>query len=158
MKILVMRHGDAEAPKTDDASRMLTDYGRQQAAKIGQWLAASAFVPGLMIVSPYRRAQETANIVLSHLSEKPECRTDKGITPEGSPNRVLDVLAKIKDQRVIMLVSHMPFVSDFIDVAVRGTSGVSLSPLPTAGLAMLEADIISRGTAKLVNVIYPENC
>ena len=59
MELILWRHAEA-APGDPDAARALTDHGRRQAEAMARWLAPRLSRELRMIVSPARRAQETA--------------------------------------------------------------------------------------------------
>ena len=62
MDLLIIRHAKAEGFAMDDASRVLTESGRDQAHRVGEFLKSHNLVPDLTISSPYLRAKETAEI------------------------------------------------------------------------------------------------
>ncbi len=59
MELILWRHAEA-APGSPDAARPLTDRGRSEAALVARWLAARLPRELRLLVSPARRAQETA--------------------------------------------------------------------------------------------------
>ena len=59
MNLILWRHADAEEG-SPDATRALTDKGRQQAALIAGWLKARLPKDVRILVSPTRRTQQTA--------------------------------------------------------------------------------------------------
>jgi len=60
-RLILFRHAKTEArsPSGDDASRRLTERGRDEAALMGRVLAEAGFLPDLALVSPAVRARET---------------------------------------------------------------------------------------------------
>ncbi len=66
LRILLIRHGESESNAgavTDDAtSASLTPLGVRQAHAIAEWLDEA---PARIVVSPYRRAQQTAAVTLA---------------------------------------------------------------------------------------------
>jgi phosphohistidine phosphatase SixA len=63
MELLLIRHAEAENAAACDAERALTKKGREQAAKVGQFLKRYDLVPDLILASPLVRARQTAEIV-----------------------------------------------------------------------------------------------
>lgn len=55
---IALDHRDVDVP--------LSDLGREQAASLGKWFAASSEQPEVMLTSPYVRAQQTAEIFRAH--------------------------------------------------------------------------------------------
>jgi len=62
MKLLIIRHAKAEGFAMDDSSRALTEKGRAQARRVGEFLRKQGLVPDVTIASPYTRARQTAEI------------------------------------------------------------------------------------------------
>lgn len=115
MRVLILRHGEAEARASTDAERALTARGQQQAQIVGQWLAGQGLRPDAVVSSPYRRAQETAAAVLAGAawpSEVPILLCD-ALVPEGDPRQVERWLAP-RPESVILVVSHMPLVAQLL--------------------------------------------
>ena len=66
----LLRHahaGDPAAWDQPDDLRPLTNKGRQQAERLGRFLAAAGFVPDAVLTSPRIRARETAELVADSL-------------------------------------------------------------------------------------------
>lgn len=62
MELLLIRHGKAESHCFDDASRALTDKGRDQARRVGELLEKNNLVPDVTLASPLVRARQTAEV------------------------------------------------------------------------------------------------
>jgi probable phosphoglycerate mutase len=69
LELVLARHGQAHGnvdrslgPDTD-----LTDLGRQQAARLGNWLAEQGYTFTALYCSPLRRARQTAHIINAHV-------------------------------------------------------------------------------------------
>lgn len=68
MRLYLVRHGDAEDVSAQgDFGRRLTAKGREQAARLGRFLAAREIRPACCLTSPYARARETAATILAGL-------------------------------------------------------------------------------------------
>ena len=63
MKLLLMRHGEAELNAQTDADRPLTLYGRTQVSAVARRLLEMDLQVQKMMVSPYLRARQTAAIM-----------------------------------------------------------------------------------------------
>jgi phosphohistidine phosphatase len=123
--VFIMRHGEAESPHIDDKSRNLTETGRQQTRTAARWLKqqfCSSQAVDLALVSPYTRAQQTFAEVKSQVKVVEES-TCADIVPESHVTLAHDYLdsvievfkEKAQPLKQILLVSHMPFVSYFLD-------------------------------------------
>lgn len=149
MKIFVLRHGQAEAQQTTDAARNLTFSGRADvAANIQNSLGELAGVQEIW-VSPFVRAQQTAEIVQGILSAQGiqlSLKTTELITPESNPNDVVEML-QLGSYQSVLLVSHMPFVGEFLDLlcgSARGTHSMG-----TSAIALVECDVPAPAYATL---------
>lgn len=111
MRMILVRHGEAEPLARSDAERALTPRGRRQAQQTGAWLreTVGAAAPRLL-ASPYRRAQETGHEIASLLGVAPQ--TVQAITPDDDPRRALAAIeAAAAGADVVVVVSHMPLVA-----------------------------------------------
>lgn len=140
MKILIMRHGEAESPSRAggiDAERNLTDFGRQQAQLAGRCIAQSDFVPDAVWVSPYRRAQQTAaGFLESFAGIHPETRSE--LTPDASATAFIDSLSSSSIAN-LMLVSHQPLVS-YLVAGLSGLQPYAVPGMNPASMVMLECE------------------
>ncbi len=69
MELILWRHAEA-APGDPDSARPLTDQGREQAALVARFLAPRLPRELRLVVSPARRAQETARLTSSALATR----------------------------------------------------------------------------------------
>ena len=109
--IYLLRHGDAEDPNGDDASRRLTAKGERQAAAAGRALAALGAGLDACLTSPRVRAAETARIACRHLAVEPEI--EAGLSGGG-----FDAPTLTAGRGDVLLVGHEP---DFSDQVARLT-------------------------------------
>lgn len=109
MKVILVRHGEAEPNPHNDAARQLTERGHQQAQQTAQYLAEH-FQPDLFVVSPYVRAQQT----LQHIQAKfPQVPTQvyKDITPDDPAAPAVNWLSHLNHYETIVVVCHMNIVA-----------------------------------------------
>lgn len=160
MKLWILRHGEAEPRKTTDAERALTAHGRKEAQGAGRSLTKHVGASLTILVSPYLRAQQTAQVVLHEL-ESAAHENSKAITlitvdwctPEDDPVTALDHLA-FREETEILLVSHMPLVSALTGLLVDGEMHLG-PPLHTASLVELEMPLVAAGAASLISLRHP---
>jgi len=140
MQIFVMRHGQAEAIARSDALRPLTEEGIKEAKVTGQWLLENSRTFDCVFVSPYLRAQQTADAVISQLGHVHNRQTLSFITPEDNPKDVhdyLDAVCDVERYQNILLVAHMPLVSYLV---AELTSTKTMPIFQTASVAKIEYD------------------
>ena len=120
--ILIMRHGEAAPMQADDAARNLTQVGHLEAKKMGLWLSKN-FSPDALLVSPYTRAQQTANGVAETITFK-YSETCNDVIPEGKPHVAADYLETLiqmhPECNCWLVVAHMPIVSYLVDQLCPG--------------------------------------
>ncbi len=140
MQIFVMRHGQAAMVAPEDSLRPLTEAGVKEAKVTGQWLAKNSPPIDCVFVSPYIRAQQTADAVISQLGAAAKRETLSFITPEDSAKAVhdyLDGLCSEKQYKAILFVSHMPLVSYLV---AELTSDNAMPIFQTASVAKIDYD------------------
>lgn len=130
----VLRHGEAVNMAPTDASRALTPQGREQVRRSASQLLGQPL--SLMLVSPYVRAQQTAQIVLTALNDAVEMRTVPWLTPDSDPDTTLAELDNL-DAEHVLVVSHQPLVGALVGLLDRGERS-SPYAMGTASLALLE--------------------
>ncbi|MCV2885595.1 phosphohistidine phosphatase SixA [Aestuariibacter sp. AA17] len=126
MLIFIMRHGEAEPNEWDDKSRMLTALGRKQSSQSGIWMRQMCESAGgeidLALISPYQRTQQTFECVSAEIRSKDRL-TCEDIVPSSDPSDALIYLDALYETQPnlqsVLLVSHMPFVSYFLDSICR---------------------------------------
>lgn len=152
--ILIMRHGEATPMQADDASRNLTSVGQQQAEKMGLWLQAT-HTPTALLVSPYIRAQQTAEGVKKHNAFLFE-ETCSDIIPEGNPQIAADYLETLIAMHpqcdTWLVVAHMPIVSYLVDQLSAGNMPI----FNTGAVAVLSYDE-SRHKSQYFSIHAPNN-
>jgi phosphohistidine phosphatase len=154
MQIFIMRHGQAEMVAPTDVLRPLTKDGVKEAKLIGQWLLANSLTFDCVFVSPYLRAQQTADAVISQLSKAVKRQTLSIITPEDSPKDVhdyLDAVCGVEQYQKVLLVSHMPLVSYLV---AELTSDNAMPIFQTASVAQIEYDT-NKMHGELITLVSP---
>ncbi|PCJ42027.1 MAG: phosphohistidine phosphatase SixA [Moraxellaceae bacterium] len=147
-----MRHGDALMRAPKDSLRPLSRLGHDQAVQSATYLGSCLqdHKPlGLVLASPYLRAQETTNNVVEQLDYTGELITCNSITPDNSPDTVIKMLSQYESRGPVLMVSHQPLVSGLIGLLTTGNSyeGVSMG---TASIACLEMPLVGVGLAELL--------
>lgn len=149
MQLLIVRHGEAQPYAGSDAERSLTPRGMEQAAAAGQCLAQLQVGFDAVWVSPYRRAQQTADILLPAAAvDTRHKQTVSGITPEDAPEQVLKLLQSAGVER-LMMVSHQPLVSGLAGLLLSGHTHAGPT-MGTASMVYLQCDMLQPGCGELL--------
>jgi phosphohistidine phosphatase len=107
MKIIIVRHGEAEYSDKDD-DRQLTDKGKSEADSVGRYLKKLDLDPRYIIHSKKKRSYETALRISKILETSDRLKLEENAGPGGDINQIIKIL-KYSNGSVI-LVSHIPLV------------------------------------------------
>lgn len=154
MKIILIRHGQAENESRPDSARQLTEFGQQQAMQTAEYVSEH-YTPDQLVVSPYDRAQQTLvelqlRLMQSGQSEVPVSVHDN-ITPSDDANTALTDLTKIEAQ-CLVVVCHMPIVANLAGLL----TGDSPESFALAEARVFEMDYAMEGMATEVDRFVPE--
>ncbi len=179
MQIFIMRHGEAANIAGEDSLRPLTKQGIIETEKMGLWLARRKPVLINVFVSPYIRAQQSCANITKALQKSPLLNditpeTLDFITPSGNARQVHDFIdglihsnddllkedglggnnsaeSDLDENKVILFVSHMPFVSHLVGEL---TSSLHMPIFSTAAIAIIDYDS-KQMQGQLVEIISP---
>lgn len=105
MELLLWRHCEAE-PGEPDLGRALTGKGEKQARRVAAWLHAHLPDSARILVSPARRAQQTA-AALAELAPR-KIKTVDSLAPGASAEDVLRAVRWPDAKAAIVVVGHQP--------------------------------------------------
>jgi len=101
MELILWRHAEAEDGYPDH-ERVLTEKGHEQAKKMAAWLKPSLPKDTQILVSPAKRAQQTADALGLLFTTLPE------IAPGGSPQDLLKAANWDTSKGSVLIVGHQP--------------------------------------------------
>lgn len=148
MKIILMRHGQAEDQSRPDSARQLTDFGQQQAAQTAEYITTN-YKPDYFVVSPYDRAQQTLAQLQSRAPKVPVTVQDN-ITPADDACTALIELGKIEAE-CLVVVCHMSIVAHIAGL-LTGDSPESFS---LAEMRVFELEFVMTGMANEIDRFIP---
>lgn len=149
MKIILVRHGQAEDETRPDSARQLTDFGQQQAAQTAEYVTTH-YHPDRFIVSPYDRAQQTLAAFQLRMPNVPSTVQDN-ITPSDDARQALMDIANI-DAECLVVVCHMSIVA-YIAGLLTGDYPESFS---LAEARVFEMEFVMTGMATEVDRFVPD--
>jgi len=114
MDLILWRHAEAE-DGVPDAARVLTDKGAKQAKKMAKWLKARLPENYRIIVSPARRAQQTAQALDANYV------TVKEIGARSSAKALLVAAGWPDAQGTVVIVGHQPTLGQTAALLMCGT-------------------------------------
>ena len=114
MDLILWRHADA-APGSRDLERKLTAKGRKQAERVGAWLVAK--LPGryTVLVSPARRARETADALARSLQDRGALRARRRAASD-----ILEDCGWPSHKGAVVVVGHQPDLGRTAALLVSG--------------------------------------
>ena len=115
MVLILWRHADAEDGMRD-LERKLTQKGKKQAARVADWLRERLPENTVVLASPARRAQQTAEALSDSFETLPE------LAPEAAPQEVLAAAGWPKAHGTVVVVGHQPTLGRAAALALTGAA------------------------------------
>ena len=113
MELILWRHAEAE-DGLNDSERKLTAKGVKQAARVAKWLRARIPDDAVILVSPARRAQQTAQALSDDFKTEP----DIGLA--ASAEGVLRAAGWPDATGTVLVVGHQPTLGETAALALTG--------------------------------------
>jgi len=147
MKLLLLRHAQAVVGGDLDPDRVLTPVGERQAAAMASRVF-SMLSGACIVTSPWRRAQQTAEIIAQELGTR--LVLNDSLTAIGTaPAAAAALESYFSEQGSLIVVTHQPLCGQLISWLTDGNLyGQVVSPCSGA---LLELDWPARGMARLLN-------
>ena len=141
-RLLLLRHAKA-APlsRDDDFGRPLTARGREDARRIGQWIAEANLVPDRCLYSGAARTRETYELVAAALPRAIEAVAENALY-EATRFLILGLLRELPaSARAHLVVGHNPGMGEVANL-LTGEGGATerlsmAAKFPTAALAVI---------------------
>lgn len=129
-RLTLIRHGDAQwkDPEVADFARPLNRRGSTEAEAMGRRLTELNLVPDLIMSSPARRAQQTAEIIARELSMPLRSIHFEEVLYLAGAQEILR-LARAIGPRVphLMIVGHNPGISELAHLLAPGADAGGLA-------------------------------
>jgi phosphohistidine phosphatase len=164
-RLLILRHAKAvPLSSEDDFGRALTERGRQDARKMGAYLAERALSPDRAIYSGAARTRQTFEIV-AEAQPRPFEGVRQNALYEASRFLILGLLREFPaDARMHLVVGHNPGMADV--AALLAGEGAAMDRLrlgakfPTCALAVIAFDRpnwseLAAGAGRLEHFVTP---
>ncbi|MDB6089785.1 MAG: hypothetical protein JWN85_2569 [Gammaproteobacteria bacterium] len=139
-RLTLMRHGDAQwkDPEVTDFARPLNRRGSAEAEAMARRLAELTLIPDLLIASPARRTQQTAEIVARELALGPRNIRYEEALYLGGARDILKLVHAI-GPRVphLMIIGHNPGISELAHLLAPGGE---IGGLATAAICTITVD------------------
>jgi phosphohistidine phosphatase len=148
MKLYLVRHATASDVTASDADRVLTREGQDEARIVGKAFAKLNIKPAHVLSSPLARARQTAEIAAEALKFSGEVESLDELANDVSTASLLKALKSYADDGEILLVGHMPSLSEHL-TAIIGAKNAQGLPFGKAGVACIELERLRAGTGQL---------
>jgi phosphohistidine phosphatase len=158
MQLLILRHGKAEPGRAGapDSNRRLTLDGKEGLRRVLARAAQTGVKPETVLVSPYVRARETAEIALEMLGVSQEPLFCDALVPDSHPEVVWDEVRVHSQASQLLLVGHNPLLSELLSVLIAAGRPIELQ---TAALACVEVGSAgAQRRGRLLWLLTPEVC
>ncbi len=148
MELYFLRHGIAEGLASSranaDEKRALTTEGVRQVKKVAQGMKKLGLVFHGVYSSPYRRAHETANLVIQGLGLSSKPKLLETLVPDGDFKSLEALLKTIDPRSRVLFVGHQPSMGLFISKLLSGKDRISVD-LQKGGLCCISISEVKRG-------------
>ncbi len=116
MNLILWRHADAQA-NDDDLKRELSDKGKKQAAKMARWLKQNTNKDWEVLVSPAKRALQTASALTD------DYRVCLTLAPDATSFSILREAQWPDNEKNVIIVSHQPILGHVASKLLTGVDG-----------------------------------
>jgi len=158
MRLYLFRHGPAGSRDDkrwpDDALRPLTDRGVDRTAQAAAGLARLERGSVVVWSSPFRRALETARIVVGALDRDAALDECEALAPDGDPEEIIRRLAAVRAAEAVVLVGHEPGLGRLAGALLFGAADHALA-LKKAGACLLTFDGPVRACQACLKALLP---
>lgn len=152
MLVYLLRHAIAESRAASDQLRELTGQGVQQNEAVIRQFERHSPQLDRTLVSPYRRAQQTAAGLVSTLPGI-KCEVCNELTPDSDVYDLVKIIEKAAVKQ-LMLVGHNPILSNLLSLLIDGTLG-SNHHLGNSTLVCVEMNIAAAGCGEIQYTLQP---
>ncbi len=132
MDLYLLRHGIAEPLAAHgggcDADRPLTRKGVRRVRQIARAMLEMGLGFDRILSSPFRRARETAEIVVAGLGAEARLEfSDHLAVPPDSPKLLRHIATLRRPPKRVLLVGHEPHLSELTALLVAGRPGLGIT-------------------------------
>jgi len=149
VELFLLRHGHANTEAPRDSLRELTQRGRSEISRAIEADKDSLQSLEKLIVSPYLRAQQSAQIVRQLLGDVPQIDSDL-LVPNADPKGVIQYLHHLYHHsgvNSLLVVGHQPLLGIVLDKLSGAEPG--RYRMSTASLALMDAGVMAIGCCEL---------
>ena len=164
IELMLMRHAKSDwHSHTSDIDRPLNSRGRDDAVAMGAFLANKDLVPNKMIISPAKRTQQTAELLLKSLPvDKQQVLIDRDLylADMESISELIELYAT--DQQRMLVLAHNPGMDDMVSYLADNAPSLSANGklMTTCAVAHFDLESVNTlgkpGNAELLGLYRPK--
>lgn len=142
LRLILIRHAKSgwDDPNLDDHARPLSDRGRDNAPRIGRWLAQNGYAPGQVLCSDATRTRQTLALILPELPAQPQVQYLAALYHAPA----VMMLAELHKATapVVAMIGHNPGIGTFACGIVHDRPPhLRYRDYPTAATAVIDFDL-----------------
>ncbi len=121
MDLFILRHGEAGRRSStirDDSKRTLTEEGEKEIIDISKGVEDLGIEFDYIFTSPLLRARQTAEVISKIVTSKNQIKELDELKPEGNKLQLYNKLSNLKQDSVILIVGHEPYLSELVGEAI----------------------------------------
>jgi len=162
MLILLVRHAQAaerdSALYPDDSLRPLVGKGRRTQARVSRHLASCRLVPEEVFSSPWRRAWQTAAILVRETGIGKKRRTAcPALAEEPRLDRLAEAVGPRGGDDIVALVGHEPWLGELAGLLLTGSGNRPEIDFPKSGIIGIDAPMIGSAAGTLRFFLTPDS-
>ena len=149
MELFLLRHGHAETEAATDSQRSLSEMGKAEVRQSVENDKNSLARVQRIIVSPFLRAQQSADIACKVLGDVARFNSEL-LLPNADPSALVNHMHTLyhrENINSILLVGHRPLLGIMLDSLSGSEPG--RYRLATASLAAMDAGVMAKGCCEI---------
>ena len=135
MRLYLVQHGESLA-KEVDPDRPLSDKGREDAARLAEFLAERGVQASAVLHSGKTRARQTAEALAARLAPGGRVESASGLDPNDPADAFAELLGGWRDD--VLVVGHLPFMDRLVARLVAGREDAGVAAFEPGTMVCLE--------------------
>ena len=135
MRIYLMQHGKPVS-KEEDPDKPLSEQGRDDVARVAQFLKRCDVTIDKIFHSGKTRARQTAEIVMSSLNPGETPKEKSGLSPLDD---VKEIARQVNERdKDLLIAGHLPHLGKLVSLLVAGSDTIPVVSFQQGGVVCLE--------------------
>ncbi len=157
MNVYLLRHGQAENSAPSDSLRQLTSQGVEDIKSVAKTFAPTNHYFDRCFVSPYIRAQQTAELFLKDSNSSCILESEDILRPDNSVMNAVRFIEAI-DGGNILLVGHNPFLSKLYTLFTTAQNDNGMKIIAPGELCGISFEVFGLGIGSdMLNILPHQN-